>query len=99
MRQASPSVSGRVAPSLCAIGAAGNVGGPQWKRPKGTVCTARGKKRCDARSIGSGRNNVQAFWGELLGMMTLILLGNGVVAGVSLKGSYAENGGWMVIAT
>jgi glycerol uptake facilitator protein len=31
--------------------------------------------------------------------MTLILLGNGVVAGVSLKGSYAENGGWMVIAT
>src|SRR5512134_3320845 len=31
--------------------------------------------------------------------MTLILLGNGVVAGVSLKGSYAENGGWMVITT
>jgi glycerol uptake facilitator protein len=42
---------------------------------------------------------VQAFWGELLGTTTLILLGNGVVAGVSLKGSYAENGGWMVIAT
>ena len=31
--------------------------------------------------------------------MTLILLGNGVVAGVSLKGSYAENGGWIVITT
>jgi glycerol uptake facilitator protein len=31
--------------------------------------------------------------------MTLILLGNGVVAGVSLKGSYAENGGWLVITT
>jgi glycerol uptake facilitator protein len=31
--------------------------------------------------------------------MTLIVLGNGVVAGVSLKGSYAEGGGWMVIAT
>jgi glycerol uptake facilitator protein len=31
--------------------------------------------------------------------MTLILLGNGVVAGVSLKGSYAEGGGWIVIAT
>jgi glycerol uptake facilitator protein len=31
--------------------------------------------------------------------MTMILLGNGVVAGVTLKGSYAENGGWMVIAT
>ena len=25
--------------------------------------------------------------------------GNGVVAGVSLRGSYAENGGWMVITT
>jgi glycerol uptake facilitator protein len=35
----------------------------------------------------------------MIGMMTLILLGNGVVAGVSLKGSYAENGGWIVITT
>ena len=40
-----------------------------------------------------------AFWGELLGTMTLILLGNGVVACVSLKGSYGENSGWIVIAT
>ena len=39
------------------------------------------------------------FSGELIGTMTLILLGNGVVAGVSLKGSYAENGGWIVITT
>ncbi len=39
---------------------------------------------------------MQGFWGELIGTMTLILLGNGVVAGVSLKGSYAENGGWIV---
>jgi len=31
--------------------------------------------------------------------MTLILLGNGVVAGVVVKGSYAEKGGWMVITT
>jgi glycerol uptake facilitator len=42
---------------------------------------------------------VQGFLGELIGTMTLILLGNGVVAGVSLKGSYAENGGWIVITT
>lgn len=42
---------------------------------------------------------MQAFWGELIGTMTLILLGNGVVAGVSLKGSYAHGGGWMVITT
>jgi glycerol uptake facilitator protein len=40
-----------------------------------------------------------AFWGELLGTMTLILLGNGVVACVSLKGSYGESSGWIVITT
>ena len=40
-----------------------------------------------------------AFLGELLGTMTLILLGNGVVAGVSLKGTYGENSGWIVITT
>jgi glycerol uptake facilitator protein len=37
--------------------------------------------------------------GEFLGTMMLILLGNGVVAGVLLKRSKAENSGWMVIAT
>ena len=42
---------------------------------------------------------MHGFFGELIGTMTLILLGNGVVAGVSLKGSYAENGGWIVITT
>jgi glycerol uptake facilitator protein len=42
---------------------------------------------------------MQAFLGELIGTMTLILLGNGVVAGVTLKGSYAQNGGWIVITT
>ena len=42
---------------------------------------------------------MDAFLGELLGTMTLILLGNGVVACVSLKGSYGESSGWIVIAT
>lgn len=42
---------------------------------------------------------MQGFWGELIGTMTLILLGNGVVAGVSLKGSYAHGAGWLVITT
>jgi glycerol uptake facilitator protein len=42
---------------------------------------------------------VHAFWGELIGTMTLILLGNGVVACVSLKGSYGEGSGWIVITT
>jgi glycerol uptake facilitator protein len=40
---------------------------------------------------------MESFIGELLGTMTLLLLGNGVVAGVLLKSSKAENGGWIVI--
>lgn len=39
------------------------------------------------------------FLGEFLGTMTLVLLGNGVVAGVLLKKSKAESSGWMVITT
>jgi glycerol uptake facilitator protein len=35
--------------------------------------------------------------GEFMGTMMLILLGDGVVAGVLLKKSKAENAGWMVI--
>jgi len=38
-----------------------------------------------------------AFLGEFLGTMILILLGNGVVAGVMLKKSKAEGSGWIVI--
>lgn len=37
------------------------------------------------------------FVGELMGTMILILLGNGVVAGVLLNKSKAENSGWIVI--
>src|ERR1700722_599150 len=37
------------------------------------------------------------FLGECLGTMVLVLLGNGVVAGVVLKRSKAEASGWMVI--
>src|SRR5258708_1086970 len=39
------------------------------------------------------------FFGEFMGTLVLILLGDGVVAGVLLKRSKAENGGWMVITT
>jgi glycerol uptake facilitator protein len=39
------------------------------------------------------------FFGEFMGTLVLILLGNGVVAGVLLKRSKAENSGWMVVAT
>src|SRR5438270_11618518 len=37
--------------------------------------------------------------GEFLGTMILVLLGDGVVAGVLLKRSKAEGSGWLVITT
>jgi glycerol uptake facilitator protein len=41
---------------------------------------------------------MQSPWlGEFLGTLILVLLGNGVVANVNLKRSYAEGGGWIVI--
>jgi glycerol uptake facilitator protein len=40
---------------------------------------------------------MSSFLGEFLGTMLLIILGAGVCAGVSLKKSYAENSGWIVI--
>ncbi|GAC1426339.1 MAG: MIP/aquaporin family protein [Flavisolibacter sp.] len=39
------------------------------------------------------------YMAELLGTMFLILLGNGVVANVILKGTKGYNAGWMVITT
>jgi glycerol uptake facilitator protein len=39
------------------------------------------------------------FFGEFMGTLILILMGNGVVANVLLKGSKAENAGWIVITT
>lgn len=39
------------------------------------------------------------YLGEFIGTAILLLLGNGVVANVLLKGSKGEGGGWMVITT
>lgn len=41
----------------------------------------------------------QAMLGEFMGTLTLILLGDGVVAGVLLNKSKAQNSGWIVITT
>jgi len=41
----------------------------------------------------------QGVFGEFMGTLVLVLLGNGVVANVLLKKSKGEGGGWMVIAT
>src|SRR5438132_588707 len=40
---------------------------------------------------------MHAFQGEFLGTMVLILLGDGVVAGVLLNRSKCQNAGWIVI--
>ena len=39
------------------------------------------------------------YLGEFVGTLVLILLGDGVVAGVLLKRSKAENAGWMVVTS
>jgi glycerol uptake facilitator protein len=39
------------------------------------------------------------WFGEFLGTLMLVLLGNGVCAGVTLRKSYAADAGWMVITT
>ena len=39
------------------------------------------------------------WFGEFMGTLVLILLGNGVCANVTLRKSYAADAGWMVIAT
>jgi glycerol uptake facilitator protein len=39
------------------------------------------------------------MFGEFMGTMILVLMGNGVVANVSLRKSKAEGAGWMVVAT
>jgi glycerol uptake facilitator protein len=43
--------------------------------------------------------DVDAILGEFFGTMMLILLGDGVVAGVLLARSKSQNAGWIVIAT
>jgi glycerol uptake facilitator protein len=46
-----------------------------------------------------GATMTSPFLGEFVGTLILILLGDGVVAGVLLKRSKAEASGWMVITT
>ncbi len=41
--------------------------------------------------------NTHLFWGEVVGTAVLITLGDGVVAGVLLHRSKAQNAGWIVI--
>ncbi|KGA99056.1 glycerol transporter [Alkalihalobacillus alcalophilus ATCC 27647 = CGMCC 1.3604] len=40
---------------------------------------------------------MSAFLGEVIGTMILIIFGGGVVAGVNLKKTYSNSGGWVVV--
>ena len=40
-----------------------------------------------------------AWFGEFMGTLVLVLLGNGVCAAVTLRKSYAADAGWMVVTT
>src|SRR5262245_31216763 len=42
---------------------------------------------------------MQTYLAELLGTMMLVLLGDGVVAGVLLERSKGQNAGWMAVTT
>jgi glycerol uptake facilitator protein len=45
-------------------------------------------------------DSMHSVWfGEYLGTLVLVLLGNGVNASVTLRKSYAADAGWMVVAT
>jgi glycerol uptake facilitator protein len=50
----------------------------------------RRRKECSMHSV---------WLGEFMGTLVLVLLGNGVCAGVTLRKSYAADAGWMVITT
>src|SRR5690606_20349518 len=57
--------------------------------------------RCCAEATlgedGMDTTAMQIFWGEIVGTMILILLGDGVVANVVLNKTKGNNGGWIVI--
>lgn len=55
------------------------------------------KSRLFIAIINRGGMRMSGFLGELIGTMILIILGDGVCAGVTLKKSYARNAGWIVI--
>src|ERR1700761_1827946 len=56
--------------------------------------------RSTIQRLTQGKPHMHSIWfGEFLGTLVLILLGNGVNAGVTLRKSYAADSGWIVITT
>jgi len=52
------------------------------------------------QDCGAKEASMHSVWfGEFMGTLVLVLLGNGVCAAVTLRKSYAADAGWMVITT
>ena len=58
-----------------------------------------GRLKEGTESISEGELMLAKCFGEFMGTLVLILLGDGVVANVLLKRSKAEGAGWMVITS
>src|SRR3712207_9525784 len=67
--------------------------------PRSTLFPYTTLFRSSLRAVRSrkGKGVVEVFLAEFIGTLILILLGDGVVAGVLLRNSKAENSGWVVI--
>jgi len=64
------------------------------------VSSAPNRMFIEGGRCGGEEDAMHSVWfGEFLGTLVLVLLGNGVNAGVTLRKSYAADAGWMVIAT
>ena len=78
---------------------------PASKRPgsdPACVCIARiCRLICETHLRSTGKKGIMhsAWFGEFMGTLVLVLLGNGVCAAVTLRKSYAADAGWMVVTT
>src|SRR5512143_1377647 len=50
-------------------------------------------------TLSTGGRLMSVYLAEMIGTMILIILGDGVVANVSLKKSKGQDSGWIVVAT
>src|SRR5690606_19448931 len=71
---------------------------PRHGASRRLACPAAAHPRTtSASSAREGMSRMESYIAEFFGTMILVLLGDGVVAGVLLRESKAENAGWFVI--
>src|SRR5262249_32572843 len=102
--------SSRIQKSSKPTGKSRKLGIRKWTRPLASASIISGRKRSRVVSTGLSRDRHilrtrgcstmhGPMFGEFMGTLVLILLGDGVVANVLLRRSKGENSGWIVIAT